>query len=184
MRCRGIRAVLLVTTLLAGDAGLCQQPQPTEYALKAAFLYNFAKFTEWPSNNLTGPLVFGVLGTNPFGDQLEHTLKGKTLDGRPLLIVHFESAAEASTNCHVLFISSSERRRLPEILAGLDGASILTVSEMEQFTEAGGMIRFLWGGERKIRFQINAEAAKRAGLKIRSKLINLAEPLEKGSPAR
>jgi hypothetical protein len=167
----------MAAALLSGGVGLCQETvQPTEYQVKAAFLYHFAKFTEWPPavfTNPTMPLVIGVLGASPFGGDLERTLSNKRLEARPLLPMQVSSALHASTNCHILFISSSERRKLPEILTDLRGASVLTVSEMDEFTESGGMIKFVWRGT-KIRFQINDEAAKQARLKIRSKLLSLA----------
>ena len=161
--------------LLALGGGRAQESAPTEYQLKAAFLLNFAKFVEWPPAafaEATSPIVLGVLGNNPFGDVLERTVQDKAINSRSVLVKPFRSSVE-STNCQILFISTSEKARLPEILASLRGASVLTVGEMDGFTEAGGIINFVRQGN-KIRFQINESAAKKAGLKISSKLLSLA----------
>jgi hypothetical protein len=160
---------------LAGSYGRAQQSQPTEYQIKAAFLFNFAKFVEWPPKAFaekTSPIVIGILGENPFQDDLARTIQDKTIEDRRLVIREFRSPAQA-TNCHLLFISTSERRRLPEIFETLKGASVLTVGETDRFTETGGMINFFLEGT-KIRFQINQDAATGAGLKISSKLMSLA----------
>jgi hypothetical protein len=161
--------------LLLGGKGLAQDSQPTEYQIKAAFLFNFAKFVEWPAaafSGATSPLVIGILGQNPFHDDLARTIRNKTIDEHPLLIKEFRAPAEA-TNCHVLFVCTSEKRQLPEVLQALKGASVLTVGEMDRFTETGGMINFFLEGT-KIRFQINKDAAASAGLKISAKLMSLA----------
>jgi hypothetical protein len=155
--------------------GRGQESQPTEYQIKAAFLFNFAKFVQWPPGafaDATSPIVIGVLGENPFHEDLARTIRNKAVDDRPLLVKELRSPTEAR-KCHILFISASEKKRLPKILKGLKGASVLTVSEMDHFTENGGMINFVLKGT-KIRFQINHEEATQAGLKISSKLMSLA----------
>ena len=167
----------LLLTLVSSRA---QDPPPSEYQLKAAFLFNFAKFVEWPPvafATSTSPIVVGILGENPFGDDLERTIRDKSINNRSFVIKEFHSPTEV-TNCHVLFISASEKKRLPEILSSLSGTNVLTVSETEDFIASGGMINFVQENN-KIRFQINAVAAKKANLKISSKLLSLAV-----SPAR
>lgn len=176
---RSFLSLVLIWLLLAGGAGRSQESPPTEYQIKAAFLFNFAKFVQWPPTafaGVTSPVVVGILGENPFHDDLARTIRNKTIDEHPLVIKEFRSPTEA-TNCHILFISTSERNRLPEILKGLKGASVLTVGEMDHFTESGGMINFVLKGK-KIRFQINNDEAARARLKISSKLMSLALPPE------
>ena len=161
--------------LLAGAGGYAQQSQPTEYQIKAAFLFNFARFVEWPKealNGATSPMIIGILGENPFREDLARTIGNKTVDNHPVMIKEFRSAAEA-TNCHVLFVSTSEKKKLPEIFQSLKGTSVLTVGETDRFTESGGIINFVMEGT-KIRFQINKGAAEGAGLKISSKLMTLA----------
>jgi hypothetical protein len=165
----------LSLALLLSAKAMAQETQPSEYQVKAAFLFNFAKFVEWPPESFAGetsPLAIGILGDNPFGSALEGTVQDKTINSHSLAIRQFHSVAEA-TNCQVLFISASEKKRLAEIFAGLRGTSVLTVSETDGFTEAGGMINFVLENK-KIRFQINDEAAKAARLKISSKLLSLA----------
>src|SRR5256885_5377918 len=118
---------LISAGLLLGGNGSAQnsQPsQPTEYQLKAAYLFNFAKFVDWPEAAFSSPgapLVIGVLGENPFGDLLESTVQGKALNHHPLTVREIRAPNEI-TNCHILFISSSEKKRLPEILKGLQNA--------------------------------------------------------------
>jgi hypothetical protein len=166
---------LLSLLLLAGGATHAQDSQPTEYQIKAAFLFNFARFVDWPPQAVpqpTSPIVFGILGDNPFHDELARTIRDKKVDEHPMAVKEFKSAAQA-TNCHILFISTSEKKRLPEILKTLKGSSVLTVSETDRFTEDGGMINFVLQGT-KIRLQINNAAATQAGLKISSKLLSIA----------
>lgn len=170
-------AILALGWLLLMGSGLvcAQEPQPSEYELKAAFLYNFAKFVEWPPGTFpqsSSPFVIGILGENPFADDLKKTVAGKKILEHPISVVAFSTLAEA-TNCHILFISNSEKSRLGAIFKSLRGAPVLTVGENDQFTEAGGMINFVREAN-KIRFQINDESAKGARLKISSKLLSLA----------
>ena len=172
------RAILIVclsfALLLPAETGAQESP-PSEYQVKAAFLFNFAKFVEWPPESFAGetsPLVIGILGDNPFGGDLERTIQNKTINNHPLVIKPLHSLAEA-TNCQILFINASEKKRFTEIFGSLRGTSVLTVSDTEGFTEAGGMINFVLENK-KIRFQINDAAAKTARLKISSKLLSLA----------
>jgi hypothetical protein len=157
--------------------GRAQEAAP-EYKFKAAYLYHFAQLVAWPPEayaSPAAPLCIAVLGQSPFGDELERTFHGKTINGHPLVVRTFSTVAEARTNSQVLFISSSEKSRLREIIAGLRGASVLTVGETDDFTEAGGMIRFLFV-EKKLKFRINDDAAKAAGLTIPAKLRELSVP--------
>lgn len=155
--------------------GAQAQSQPTEYQIKAAFLFNFAKFVEWPPEafaETNSPIVVGVLGKNVFGTDLETIIRDKTVNNRRFEFKNFSSASEAA-HCHILFISPSEKENLKKIVEGLNKASVLTVSETDQFIQAGGMINFFLQ-DSKIRFQISDDAAKKAGLKISSKLLSLA----------
>jgi hypothetical protein len=179
MRCRATSLLCQVLILIlpppSGGYGHAQEFRPTEYQVKAAFLFNFAKFVEWPPRAFasgTSPLVIGVLGENPFHEDLAQTIRNKTIDNHRLEITEIRSLAQA-TNCHMLFISTSEKERLPEIFKSLKGARVLTVGETDRFIAAGGMINFVLQGT-KIRFQINREAATSAGLRISSKLMSLA----------
>ncbi|MCU0786062.1 MAG: YfiR family protein [Verrucomicrobia bacterium] len=161
--------------LVTFGIGRAQEAPLSEYRLKAAFLFNFAKFVEWPPEAFVGPkspMVIGVLGDNPFGTELEETVRNKVINERPVVVKVFQPPA-AATNCHILFISTSEKKRLPEIFESLRRASVLTVGETDGFTETGGMINFVPEGN-KMRFQINDEAARKAKLSISSKLLSLA----------
>jgi hypothetical protein len=172
-----IRGYFLAAAMLFCGGSCLGQDAAPEYKFKAAYLYHFAQFVEWPPGafaNPKAPLVIAVLGQSPFGDELDRLFHGKTLNGHPLAVRTIHSAAEARTNCHVLFISSSEKGRLPELIGALRGASVLTVGENDGFTETGGMIRFVLV-DKKIKFQINDDAAKAAGLTVPAKLLSLAQ---------
>ena len=151
-----------------------QGPQAREYEVKAAFLYNFTRFVHWPPevfNSHPNVITVGVLGNNPFGEALR-SLEGKVVNGRKLTVLPFKTVQEVKP-CHVLFISGSEKNRLSQALKAVGDSSVLTVSEVKGFTEQGGIINFhLKSG--RIGFEINVKAAERAGLKISSKLLNLA----------
>ena len=153
------------------------QEQPSEYQVKAAFLYNFAKFVEWPAEvfaDTNSPIVLGILGKNVFGNELEKTIRDRRVNNRLFQFKNFTSATEA-TNCQILFISPSEKDNFAKIINTLKNTSVLTVSEADGFIKAGGVINFVFEND-KIRFQINDEAAKKARLKISSKLLSLAVP--------
>ncbi len=146
-----------------------------EYRIKAAFLYNFAKFTEWPADKFrdeTAPMILCVIGTDPFGPILENTVIRKKIKGRSI-IVNRSTTVDNLKTCHVLFVSSSERENLPEIVASLSGAAVLTTGDMDRFAKRGGIIKLTKKGN-KIRFEINPKAAKRAGVKLSSYLLSLA----------
>jgi len=161
--------------LLFTFKGSAQPAQPSEYQVKAAFLFNFAKFVEWPPATFPddkSPLCIGVLGANPFGVDLERFVRDKTINGHPLIVRECHTV-EDGKKCQILFVSASEAKQLPDILKGLQGANVLTVGETDGFIESGGIVNFV-SEANKIRFQINDAVAKSAGLKISSKLLSLA----------
>jgi hypothetical protein len=160
---------------------LAQSSPDPEYQLKAVFLFNFAQFVEWPASAFPGPatpLVIGVLGEDPFGPYLDETVRGETVNDRPLVVRRYRSVEEITT-CHILFISRREERRLKGILDSLRGRSVLTVSDADRFATRGGMIRFVTDHHR-IRFRINLEAARAASLTLSSKLLRPAEIVPAG----
>lgn len=174
-RLLGALAVALSSLALVG-ASPRQSAPPDEYAVKAAFLYNFAKFVEWPQSafpELQAPLALCVLGADPFGRELDRAVRGKTAQGRPVVVRRL-AGPEVSDLCHVLFVASSERERFAEVLGGVAGRSVLTVGEEDDFARAGGMISFVVRDAR-VRFAIDLDAAERAGLKLSSRLLDLAE---------
>jgi uncharacterized protein DUF4154 len=171
-RCLRLAAIVVLSTPLIGYG---ESRMAREYQVKAAFLYNFVKFVDWPASAFppTGdPVVIGVIGEDPFGAILDKVLQGKTCCHDRKLVVRRFQRIEDVTECHVLFISSSEKARLADILQILDGASVLTVGEMDRFAERGGMIGFR-RADNKLRFEINTDAASRAGLTISSQLLKL-----------
>jgi uncharacterized protein DUF4154 len=171
-------APLVVALLLAGlplpASAAPSQSRVDEYQIKAAFLYNFAKFVQFPpSDERPGPLVIGVLGDDPFGRILDEAVKGKTVQGREIGIRRLADG-HGLRRCHIVFVSASEARHLPDIVVRAQHAGVLTVGETSHFLREGGMVRFYVEANR-VRFQINADAAERAGLKINSLLLSLAQ---------
>jgi YfiR/HmsC-like len=160
--------------LIGNVLGSNVQAQANEYQVKAAFIFNFAKFVDWPSDSLSeeGVLVVGVVGKDPFGGSLDR-LEGSTVNGRHLRIKRLRSG-DNLRGCQILFISNSERRDLWKILESVKGMGVLTIGEMPQFNQSGGMIRFVIQNE-KVRFEINAAAAAQARLRISSKLLALSK---------
>jgi hypothetical protein len=151
-----------------------QDVLPSEYQMKAAYLYNFAKFVEWPPTALPAdaPLVIGILGNDPFDHFLDDTIHGKKIGNHPLVSVHIQTPAETK-GCQIVFINGAEKKHWPEISNALKDKAVLTVSEnWDQFTKEGGMI-YLFIEDQHVCFDINDEAARRAGLKISSKLLLL-----------
>lgn len=156
------------------------EPGASEYQVKAAFLYNFAKFVRWPDTafaDRNSPLVIGILGDNPFGKSLDLAVKGKSINGHPLQLRRVATSGEMKA-CQVLFICQKPKRNLAETLNALDSAKTLTVSEANGFYDAGGMINFVMEGS-KVRFEINDAAASRVGLSISSKLLSVARRHER-----
>jgi hypothetical protein len=145
----------------------------SEYQVKAAFLYNFMKFVDWPSDGLNSPttICLGVLGKDPFDDALD-AIKGKAAKGRKVVVVRFRSVDEVK-GCDLLFICASEKGRLPHILRSIHNARMLTVADQDGFCEAGGMINLVFVKNR-VGFEVNVQAANRARLHISSQLLKLA----------
>lgn len=147
-----------------------------EYRVKAAFLFNFAKFVEWPPMTFKtsgDPIQICMLGENMFGNALEEAVSGKTVDGRTFLVRHITSP-NAAGGCQILFISASERKRLHETLCQIRSEGVLTVGETDNFTTEGGIINFRIENGR-VSLQVNVEAAGQAKLRISSKLLSLAQ---------
>lgn len=160
-------------TALFGATPAPSRPAVAEYKVKAAFLFNFAKFVDWPEpNGGTQSLVIGVVGVDPFGENLDQVVRDKLVGSRSFELRRFASL-EQMEPCHILFISSSESSRLDEILKVLDGTATLTVGEDEECLRKGGIIRFFTQAN-KIRFEINLDAAEYEGLRLSSRLLQVA----------
>jgi hypothetical protein len=158
-----------------------QETAPSEYQVKAACIYNFTKFVEWPPEAFpperSSPFVIGVIGDDPFNGELQRAVQNKDVGGRGFVVRHLRNAGEARA-CHILFVCRSERKSVADILAAVASLPVLTISETDRFVQSGGIINFLVE-QNKVRFEINAEAAKKAGLKISSKLLNLGRRYER-----
>lgn len=174
---------LLVAALLSGCgssgfSAFAQQGKPGEYQVKAVYLFNFAKFIEWPADAAKRESFdICVLGRDPFGPVLDSTLTGEKIDNLQPLVRRISSVREAS-NCEILFISSSEGARIKQILGSVEKRGVLTVSELPEFNNGGGMIQFVVQ-DNKIRFSVNLTAAEKAGLTISSQLLKVATTVKK-----
>ena len=149
--------------------------EASEYQLKAAFMFNFAKFTEWPDtafNSNQAPLVVGVLGDDPFGSAIDF-IQGKRVKDREVIVQRIVDP-KSIDNCQILFISTSEQQNLGAIFSSINRSTVLTVGEMDTFFDNGGVIKFVQV-EGKLGFEINAEAVKKADFKLSSQLLKFAK---------
>lgn len=164
---------MIAVTVLTGAA---PGQKFNEYQVKAAFIFNFASFIEWPRSAFRSPddpFTICVLGRNPFGHALETLVEGRVVDGRSFVV---RQAADVSdvNGCHILFIGSSERLRFRSILEGLKNNSVLPVGDTSDFIAAGGVVAFrLEDG--KVRIEIDARAAKARNLRVSSRLLSLTQ---------
>jgi hypothetical protein len=170
-------AVFGLLLVLAG-AGVVwgQSNANSEYQVKAAFLFHFAQFVEWPPEafqEADSPFTYCTIGEDPFRGALDTSLNGKTLGARSLRVRHIKQAEEIA-GCQVLFIGAEEKKSLQAELANADGSATLTVGEAEHFAQDGGMIGFCLE-DNKIRFEINLRAAEHAKLRISARLLALAK---------
>ncbi|MGH2627008.1 MAG: YfiR family protein, partial [Anaerolineales bacterium] len=151
-------------------------PRPyAEYEVKAAMLYNFATFVDWPTGAFQGPggpLSLCIYGENPFGAALERAFSDRSIHGRLVKVQRFSRMRDLQP-CHILFIGESAARDMPLLLESLWGAPVLTVGEAPNFNSSGGMIRFHIE-ESRVRFEINPQAAARAGLRLHRRLLELS----------
>jgi hypothetical protein len=169
------RTIVAASWLLFSVPYVLGQQKPTDYQVKAAYLYNFGRFVEWPARAAAtkgDSFTVCVLGEDPFGPALDATLAGETIDGKNVIAKRI-STPEESSNCQILFVSSAEDGRVNKIIGALDKKAVLTVSDMPRFSQHGGMIQFLLEGN-KVRFEVNLTAAQRAGLTLSSELLKIA----------
>lgn len=165
----GLMVICCIATSVAVAAG------PTENAVKVAYLYNFAQFVDWPPDTWTAndeTLNICILGVNPFGRALD-SIRGKTIKKREVSVVQIDTAAEAD-QCQILFVSQSERQQILHIIEQVDRKPVLTISDMTNFVQSGGMIG-LFTDEGRVQFEINKPAAEQAGLTISSHVLRLAK---------
>lgn len=176
----------LITSVVILASGLARGASDTkrtlEYDLKAAFLFNFTEFVEWPASafaDSTSPFVIGVLGHDPFGGSLDEIVANESVSGHRVVVTRFRDAADV-TSCHILFVPSSGTPP-PRALASLTERGVLTVGETDAFGEAGGAIRFFLV-ENRLRLRINVAAVTRANLTISSMLLRQADLVEEARP--
>ncbi|MCX6344584.1 MAG: YfiR family protein [Armatimonadetes bacterium] len=170
--------VLLISFLcmISLSSQVNASPTGTDAEVKAAFVCQFPNFIDWPDSAFTdanSPFVIGVLGDDPFGSTLDNMVKGKTINGRKMIVKRSNSVNNLQS-CQIVFISSSEKYRLSRIIDSFKGSNALLVSDINDFAKKGGIIGFIYK-DNKIAIQINQEAAKRSKLKISSKLLRLAD---------
>jgi len=181
--------ILLLTlfslVLVAAPRVRADSEKSKEYQIKAAFLYNFINFVDWPKEKVTDSnnlITIGIIGTDPFGKAFE-PLKNKQAKGKKVIIKRFISLKESEKSdnqiqairkCHLLFVCRSEKQQLRKIINIVKDHSVLLVGDMNDFLESGGIVNFVIENQ-KVRFEINNNAAKQAKLNIRSKLLRLAK---------
>ena len=172
-----LRATAAVSLLFLAAAMARPAPAaalPTDYEVKAAFLYNFAKFVRWPDDAAGGPrFVLAIVGDDPFGAVIDRAFEGKTVLGRPVEIRRTRVVREAA-DAQMAFIGASERAHLPEVLAAFKGGSVLTVGDMDRFADGGGMVGFRLK-DSTVRFEVNLREVKQARLQMSSQIIRLAQ---------
>jgi hypothetical protein len=194
--CRIGLFVFLLADVCFAFSGTPQQSKPQEYEVKAVYLYNFGRFVQWPAAgpasapanpqaptpNATAADLFTicVLGRDPFGPVLDTTLAGELIDGRKLVAKRITATRDAA-HCRIIFIGSSEAPRIKEILNSLEKSSVLTVSDMPDFINNGGMIQFVLK-DNKVRFEVNLIAAEKAGLTVSSQLLKVATAIRRPLP--
>ena len=169
------RLTIVLTFYLALSAGAAE-PYVDEYRVKGAFLLNFAKFVAWPPEAFKGPgepLAICLLGQNSLGPVLEHAAQDIVIASRTVSVRQVSSVQQAS-QCQIVFVSLSERKRAHSLFEAVQGGNVLTVGEFEGFLAGGGIIDFKLEGDR-VRIEISREAADRAGLHISAKLLSLAQ---------
>jgi hypothetical protein len=178
-RVRGRPAVGLLLFFGAVLSAACLQPvraqSSAEYEIKAAFIYNFAKFVQWPAPAFAqpqSPLILCMIGKDLFGSALD-TIDHKLAQGHELQVRRPVRLEDIKT-CHILLVSESERNKLAPIFHAVSGASILTISDLDRFAEAGGIIG-LYNVDNQVQFAINLEVSRSASLQINSQLLKLAK---------
>jgi hypothetical protein len=157
-------------------ANKAADPAVTEYQVKALYLYYFAKFVDWPQNTFedkTSPIIIGIIGDDAFGNLVEAIAKNKTAQEHPIAIRRLKWSSDLRS-CHMLFISTFERKRLAQISAILHSRPILTITEMEDSLQDKGIMNLIIEGG-KVQFEVDIAAAERAQLRISSKLLRMAK---------
>jgi hypothetical protein len=162
-----------------------QSGEPSEYEVKAAFLFNFTKFVEWPDSSFDSPhapIVIGIVGDDPFGESLVRLVAGQKAQGRAIAIIKYRHGDDLR-RCQILFISASERSRSAQILASLQETGVLTVSDIDGFAKIGGAVQLVIE-ENRVRFVVNLDAATQNKLRVSAKLLALARVINHSEAVR
>lgn len=153
-------------------------PAAPEYALKAALLFHFTQFVEWPAaafSSPQAPFVIGIFGRDPFGPALDRLVEPERVGPHPIVVARCRTLAETRT-CHLLFIADGEESDLRAILGTLRGQPVLTVADFPGFVGRGGMFALERGRDGRLRLRIDAPAARAVGLRVSAKLLRVAQP--------
>ncbi len=170
---RWLTCLLLLHSLLVAPAQAEPETKPTQYEVEAAYLFDFGKFVAWPvGTQPDAPFLICVLGQDPFGPVLDRTVAGESLRGRPVQDKRITRPQDA-TGCSILYISSSESGRLSKILSTIQEAPVLTVSDIPDFVQQGGMIQFVLRDGR-VRFEVNLAPTQSNGLSMSSELLKVS----------
>jgi hypothetical protein len=178
-------AFLVVAGLFeSSQSAKAQDPAPMDYQVKAAFIVNFPKYVDWPDSTFAAtnsPITVAVLGDDNVADEFSKMIaNGKSVSGHPIALKRITRAEDITSDCRILFVGASERERNAAILEKTKTAGILTVGDSDDFLQKGGVINLVHQG-RKIRLQINLDAAQEQGLKISSRLLMVADVVKGGS---
>jgi hypothetical protein len=189
-----IAASVLLCLFITPNAYPESSAQYKEYEVKAAFMYNFLKFVNWPKEKMdqdANTIIIGIVGDDPFGSAAD-IFNGKTIEDRQVVVKRFEGAhqlkdmsendknkrAEQLRKCHLLFVCASEQKSFQDIINIVSTYGVLTVGDSENFIESGGIVNFFLE-DNKIRFDINLDSAEKSGLEMRSQLLRLARKVVK-----
>jgi hypothetical protein len=151
-------------------------PISSEYQVKTAYLYNFAKFIQWPEGTFTDTteaIVIGIVGEDPFGNLLDEAISQRRAQGRPLRVERYHNLADIG-HCHLLFVSRSEAKQQSELFRALADSNVVTIGESPDFTKEGGQVRFFLSKSQTIKIEINRTAVHRAGIFISSRILKIA----------
>jgi len=188
LRRLGILIIALSVSLSWAPGALAQDrdsSDSSEYLIKAGFIFNFAKFVEWPPTTFAqadSPIVIGILGTDPFGAIIDQIVQDKKIGGRGFVVKRLKWGTDLKDlkECKILFVGASERVHIDELVQIVKGLPILTVGETPGFAEHGGVIRLVLEDNR-VRFEVNVDAARQAGLTISSRLLTLARIIQQAA---
>ena len=179
-----IRLALALLALVAAGPAAADSHAPLERAVKAAFVYKFLAYVDWPAHAFdspAGPLLIGVVGSDSIAAELTHAVAGRAV-GTHAIQVRRLKEGESAVGMHVLFVGRGEASRLPAIARAMQGQPTLIVTEWPGALSAGSMINLVVAPDGRVRFEVALDAAERAGLRLSSRMLALAQSVRPGSP--